>query len=518
MPQSDKHRIRRVDGTELAQYADRYGLSLTESEREDYVPLVNGTLESFDTVLDAPAPETPRREVAYPERPSSRPPGPDDELNAWIRRCHVTGAPDGPLAQYSVGLKDSIALAGYPMTLGSEVADGYIPSIDATVVHRLLDAGATIVGKQNMESFAFSGSGDTSDFGPVLNPYSDEHLAGGSSSGSAAAVATGDCDVSIGTDQAGSVRIPSACCGTVGLKPTTGLVPYTGAFSLDPGIDHLGPIADSVAPVAATLEAIAGEDIVDGVRMDPRQPRGTTAEEYTGMLDAGVDGLTIGILVDGFDWPFSDPNIDDAVREAIEVFAAEGADTQSVSMDRHRTLSSAGGVIATIGGALSIERAGVSPTSHGWYWSEFADALDGMIEARADRYPPSVKQALLTAAHIFDTRGMTPYAVAKNLALDGERGYDRLLDTCDLLALPTLAVPPMNYDPDLDRVEATSREWMLAANTAAMDLTGHPAISVPCAKVDGLPVGMMLVGAHFDEATLIRAAATFQQAVDWTTR
>ncbi len=518
MPRSDTDHIRPVTEEQLRRYADRYHLSLSPDEIADYRTLVNGTLETFEAILDAPEPSFPHQAVDHERRPSARrPTDADDPLNAWICRVEV-GEGDGPLGDLEVGLKDSIALAGYPMTLGSEVFEGFVPTFDATVTRRLLDAGATIVGKQNMESFAFSGSGDTSDFGPVFNPYSDDHLAGGSSSGSAAAVARGDCDVSIGTDQAGSVRIPSACCGVVGLKPTTGLVPYTGAYPLELGIDHLGPIAPSVRPIARTLEEIAGEDVVDGMRLDPRQPRGIEPAAYTEALDQPLEGLTVGILEDGFAWPFSEPGVDEAVRDALEVFSEAGATTTSVRMERHRTLSSAGGVVATIGGAATFDLGGLTRGAEGWYWDGLADMLDALAEARADRLPPSLKQALLTAAHVRESRGMTPYALAQNIALDARRRYDRLLDSCDVLALPTLAVPPMEYDPDLDRVEATSREWMLAANTAATDLTGHPAISVPCAMRDGLPVGLMLVGPHFDERTLVRAAAGFERAIDWQQR
>ncbi len=518
MPASDTDLIRPVTEAQLRRYGDRYDLSLTPDEVEDYLELVNGSLESFETILAAPAPTVPQLEVAH-DRPAPRIPTDEaDPLNAWIRRMRVAGADDGPLDDLAVGLKDSIALAGYPMTLGSEVLEGFVPSIDATVTRRLLAAGATIVGQQNMESFASSGSGDTSDYGPVLNPYSDEHLAGGSSSGSAAAVAAGDCEVSIGTDQAGSVRIPSACCGTVGLKPTTGLVPYTGAFPLDLAIDHLGPIGDSVETVARTLEVIAGEDVVDGIRLDSRQPRGIEADAYTAAIEDPLDDLAVGVLEEGFGWPFADEAVDAAVREAMDVFEAEGASVRSVSMERHRDLSAAGGVVAAMGSAATLEQSGLARGAHGWHWTGLANMLDALVEARADRLPPSVKQALLTAAHVREMRGMTPYAMARNLALEAQRRYDELLETCDVLAMPTIVIPPMAHEPDLDRVEAASREWMLAANTAPTDLTGHPAISVPCAMRDGLPVGLMLVGGRFEETTVLRAAAGFERTTDWQAR
>ena len=519
MPRSDRNAIRRVSEPDVERLADRVGLQLSPEEVADYRALVNGALEGLDAVAEHRGVELLDEGAAYTDRPPGRPPSPgDDRLNAWITRCRVEGAPDGPLAGVTVGLKDSIALAGYPMTAGSEVLSGFAPTIDATVATRLLDAGATIVGKQNMESFAFSGSGDTSDFGPVVNPHSEDHLAGGSSSGSAAAVAAGDCDVSIGTDQLGSIRIPSAICGVVGIKPTSGLVPYTGVVPLEPGIDHVGPFARTVEPVAETLEVVAGEDVRDGLHIDPRQPRGVEAGDYTSGLDDGVSDLTLGVLAEGFGWEFSEPEVDDAVEDAVDVLAGEGATVREVSMDLHRTGMAAAGVVAFQGSIRTFQDAGVGTGYTGWYWTELADALDAFLEARTDRLPPSVKQGLLAAEHLRDVRGVSLYAAAKNMALELERGYDRLLAECDALLMPTVPVRAFERDDDLDRVTATSREFPSVANTSPMDMTGHPAISVPCAKPDGLPVGLMVVGSHFDEATVLRVARAFEAATDWESR
>ena len=510
MPRSDSHSIRRIDHERLRAFGDDLGLSLTPEEVEDYQTLVNGTLETFDAIMEYPIPDSPHQAVDYSDRPVGRRPTPEeDPLNAWVYRCEVTGAEDGLLSGYSIGLKDSIALAGHPLTLGSDVMRGFVPRYDATVVRRVLNAGARIVGLQNMESFAFSGSGDTSDYGPVINPHSEAYLAGGSSSGSAAAIARGECDVSIGSDQAGSVRIPSACCGTIGLKPTTGLVPYTGAYPLDPGIDHLGPIANDVETIAKTLTVIAGEDRVDGIRLDPRQPTGEMGEAYHEKLTEEIGTISIGILEDGFSWEFADTAIMKAVREAIRAIESETVETHTVSMDHHQILSPAAAVIATMGGARTIVEDGVPGGPDGWYWTEFAELFNGLRRSRTDQFPPSIKQALLVSAHVHEEHGVKPYALAWNLVNEARREYDRLLADVDVLALPTVVVSPMTNDPTIDRVEATSREWTLTVNTAATNLTGHPAISLPCGKVNGLPVGLMLVGKQFGEKRLLQVAQYF---------
>src|SRR2546428_13836623 len=183
------------------------------------------------------------------------------------------------------------------MMNGSSALEGYVPEFDATIVTRILDAGAEILGKAVCEHLCFSGSSFTSDPGPVLNPHNPEHSAGGSSSGSAALVAAGEVDMAIGGDQGGSIRIPSSWCGTYGLKPTYGLVPYTGVFPIELTPDHTGPIAATTADVALLLEVIAGED-----GLDPRQ-YGAKPEAYTSVLRNDTEGIRVGIVSEGFGWP-----------------------------------------------------------------------------------------------------------------------------------------------------------------------------------------------------------------------
>ena len=518
MPRSDQHTIRRATAADVEAIADDLGLSLSEQEREDYLEMLNGSLEGFEAVAERPEPRL-LPETEYTDRPPGRRPDPEeDPHNAWILQCRVEGADDGPLAGMEVALKDTVALAGYELTAGSDVLAGFTPTVDATVVRRLLDAGATITGKLNMESFAFSGSGDTSDFGDVLNPHDHEHLAGGSSSGSGVVAATGEVDVAIGGDQAGSIRIPAAWCGAVGIKPTTGLVPYTGAFALDMGLDHLGPMAPTVEPVARTLGVLAGEDVVDGLKLDPRQPRGVEADDYTSGLDDGVSDLSIGVLAEGFDWEFSEPEVDDAVRDAVDVLADEGAEVGEASMELHRLSIPLWGTIGVQGGYRLMRDGGVGSNYKGWYWTELAEAMDAFTDARADDLPPSIKNGWLTAEYLRRDRGVALYAKARNLALEAERRYNRLLEEFDVLVLPTVAVRAMERDDSLDRVAATTRELVTIANTSPFDLTSHPAVTVPCAKPDGLPVGLMVVGSHFDEATILRVARAFEAATDWESR
>ena len=235
----------------------------------------------------------------------------------------MKGADSGPLHGKTVALKDHIALAGVPLTFSSHMMDGYVPDFDATVVTRLLDAGATIVGKLKMEEFSWGGPGlsGVGDYGRPLNPHNREHVTGGSSSGSGAAVAGGLVDIALGGDQGGSIRLPAAWCGIVGLMPTHGLVPHSGVFGLEPTIDYVGPMARTVEDVAVSLQCLAGRD-----GLDPRQadvPASLPA--YTDALSRGVKGLRIGVLDEGFGVPGGDRAVDEAVMEAVHVLERGGA-------------------------------------------------------------------------------------------------------------------------------------------------------------------------------------------------
>lgn len=516
MPRSDEDTIHRPSAADIKNFAAAENLNLNDQEQTDYYELVIQTLNQVDRIAEAAEPQFGPHEIEYTDRsPGYRPDEEEDPYNAWVTKCTVEGADDGPLSDLEIGLKDSIALAGYEMTCGSSVLEGFVPQIDATVTKRLLDAGATIVGKLNMESFAWSGSSDVSDFGTVPTPHDTGHLAGGSSSGSGAAPAAGDCDVALGGDQGGSIRVPSAWCGLVGLKPTTGLVPYTGILPIDRGYDHVGPQARTVEDAAQVLEVIAGEDTYEGLKMDSRQPRGIKADDYTEVLEEGIDDLSIGVLEEGFGWEFSDEEVDTAVSEAIDTLGEMGVTTEMVSVDLHRLTVPIWTVAATQGGIDLLRGEGVGTNFKGWYWSGLVNALGDFREARADQFPPTVKTSLLTDSHLREEHSIEFYAKAKNIALEAERQYNQHLQDHDALVMPTTPMLPYERDPDLDRVERVSRTLTNLANTGMFDLTNHPAMTVPCAKPDGLPVGMMLVGNHFDERMLFQIASSFEQAVDW---
>ena len=250
--------IRLPTAKDLRELAADNHFDLSDDELESFLDLIPGLFSSYEALDQMPMPQIP---LKYRDRDAGfRPSRQHDPFNAILRRCTLRGAAAGNLAGKRLGLKNNICVAGMPMTCGSLLLDSYIADTDATIVTRLLDAGAEVVATLNLDDFAFSGAGDTSAFGATLNPHNPEHLAGGSSSGSAAALYYDDIDITIGGDQGGSIRIPASWCGVVGLKATYGLVPYTGIVGVDNTFDHVGPMARTVADVVG-LRTVPASDL-----------------------------------------------------------------------------------------------------------------------------------------------------------------------------------------------------------------------------------------------------------------
>lgn len=490
---------------EIRELAAHHHMELTDDEVEDFQELIAETLAGYERLDEL---SVPKPTLEYTDRnPGYKPDADEDPLNAFVRKCEVNGAEAGPLADYDVGLKDNISLAGVEMTCGSKLFEGYVPETDATIVTRLLDAGATITGKLNMEDMAFSGSGELSATGPVRNPRDPNYLAGGSSSGSIAAVVNGDVDVAIGGDQAGSIRIPAAWSGGVGHKPTHGLVPYTGIAGLGRSFDHTGPMTRSVADSARVLEVIAGKD-----PGDPRQGTVPT-DSYTEFLTGSAEDITVGVLEEGFGHEESEPGVDSTVREALASFESAGADVEEVSIPMHLDGLPIWNAIATEGTMATIEAEGIGYNANGRYDTQFMEAFARARRSHADDYLTTLKLTLITGQYLSDTYNSHYYAKAQNLSSELASHYDSALADVDVLAMPTTPQTAHEHRSDLSRTEIVDRALNMLPNTAPFDVTGHPALSVPAGTSDGLPVGLMIVGEQFDDATVLQAGHAFEQSV-----
>ena len=245
---------------QIKELAEEMGLDLTEEDVTSYINLLTPNIEAYN-IVDSMPDNLP--EVKYPRSVGYEPDKNENPYNAWYVKTTVHGAAKGKLKGKTVVLKDNVMLAGVQMMNGASTLEGYIPNIDATITNRILDEGATIVGKAHCEYFCLSGGSHTNAKGPVINPHKKGYSAGGSSSGSAALLAAGEVDMAIGGDQGGSIRMPASYCGVYGMKPTHGLVPYTGIMPIEIYIDHTGPMTNNVQDNALMLEVLAGEDGYD---------------------------------------------------------------------------------------------------------------------------------------------------------------------------------------------------------------------------------------------------------------
>ena len=492
---------------QLKEIVAELGMHMSDARIQEFLDVMQGTLDAYD-VVDAMPDYLPP--VLYPRTAGHRPSPEENPLNAWYVKTEVRGAPRGPLHGRTVALKDNVCLAGVPMMNGASTLKGYTPDVDATVVTRLLDAGATIVGKAHCEYFCLSGGSHTNATGPVENPHRRGYSAGGSSSGSGALVGGGFVDMAIGGDQGGSIRIPASYCGCYGMKPTHGLVPYTGVMPIETTIDHTGPMTRSVLDNAVMLQAIAGED-----GLDPRQYH-PQVDDYVAAVGRGAGGLRIAVVKEGFGQPVSEPDVDAKVRAAAETFRRLGATVDEVSIPAHLHGPAIWTPIALEG--LTNQMMHGNGMGTGWEGMYTTSLLDfhAHWRSRADELSDTLKISMFIGQYYLKHHRGHYYAKAQNLARQLREEYDRVLGACDLLLMPTLPMKATPLPPrDAPLALYCRRAFEMLPNTAPFDVTGHPAMSVPCGMSDGLPVGMMLVGGKWRDAVIYRAAAAFEQAGDW---
>ncbi len=499
---------------EVQRLGKAFGMTLSEEEAASYREMMRGFLRSCGR-MDA-LPE-PKPEVKYPRGPVWRPAPGENPYFAWTVRTRIEGAPAGPLHGLRVGVKDTICVAGLPMHAGSRIVHGFVPDIDATIVTRLLDAGAVIAGKT--ASAAGVGTED-GEFATVRNPRRPTHAPGGSSTGSAAALAAGDVELALGADQGGSIRIPAAWSGVCGLKPTYGLVPYTGVISNEMTMTHPGPMAANVRDVARMLSAIAGPD-----PLDPRT-RGVTprTSDYEDGIDRGVASLKIGLVREGFGQDprddiglvGSEPVVDDRVRAAAERLEAAGAHVEDVSIPMHTDGVHIFYALYNEGNAYQYRRANIGTNWLGFYNTKLLERRGWRDDP--DALSPSAKSMLLTAEYLERRYRGRYYGKAQNVRRSLAAAYDEALEDCDVLMLPTVPcrATPIPAGPVSPR-ESVQFAMQMINNTCQFGVTGHPAMSVPCGVSDDLPVGAMIVGRHLDEATVLRVAHAVEASGDWQT-
>lgn len=489
----------------LKKIAQQYHLDLSDEEIQSYQNVMGSWLHSYERVQNMAEPKLP---VKYARTTGHRPEPKENPFNAWYWKASVKGAEIGKLKGKKIVVKDTVSLAGVPMMNGSSVLEGFVPDVDATVVTRILDAGGEIVGKSVCENLCFSGGSHTSATGPVLNPHDPSRSSGGSSSGSAVLVALDEVDMAIGGDNGGSIRMPSAWSGVVGLKPSYGLVPCTGTFPMEQTLDHVGPIGKTVEDVALLLEVIAGDD-----GFDPRQ-KGLQPKAYTQCLSGDIRDLKIGIVEEGFGWEgLSEEDVDRTVYEAAQQMREYGVEVEDVSIPMHREGGHLVTVIITEGGtSLMINGNSQGTNWKGYYQTQLQDIYARGLQTRANDLSPSIKLMIMLGQYMQDHYHNRFYAKAQNLGRSLKEAYDKALTKYDVLLMPTMPLKPVKLpSQDASIEESIARSLEMIPNTCPFNVTGHPAITIPCGMSEGLPIGMMLIGRYGEDDTVLRAAHAFEK-------
>ncbi|WP_146605173.1 amidase family protein [Jiangella anatolica] len=490
---------------QLAAYAVRQGSHVRPDDLERARSQVADYLRVFERLERLADPHVP---VRHHHRDPGRPPLPaEDPYHAVVRFCEVRGSASGPLAGMRVGVKDNVAVAGVPMTGGRPHARAVVPTEDAVAVERLLDAGAVIVAKTNMSGSVFE---------ETRNPLDRRYSAGVSSSGSAAAVASGFADAALGVDQAGSVRWPAAWCGLVGMKATHGLVPSYGLLSQDHTIDHIGPITRSVAENAALLETLAGQDW-----RDPYPMAAPPVEaDYTSALDGPIKGLRIAVIGESLE-----PSgcTEDTLREfgnAQKVLIGLGADVVRVSVPLWTD-----SFAIWLAGAILAQTAMIDSLGQGY--GHFGRVDVSRVATMAGEQligDHGATTMFLTREHVRSRYLGVPFGRAQNLRLELRRQVEAALGDADLLITPTsptgpAEVPSSSFDlvdlatkPPEERSEAFIRAAPILT-CCPFNLTGHPALTVPSGVGDdGMPRGLQIIGPQFGEHLIYRAGHALESA------
>ena len=431
-----------------------------------------------------------------------------DEALAAAERADAARAAGegGALNGLPIVHKDIFCTAGVKTTCGSKMLDNFVAPYDATIVERMAAAGAVVLGKANMDEFAMGSSNETSFYGPVKNPWDLERSPGGSSGGSAAAVAARLAPAATATDTGGSIRQPAALTGTLGIKPTYGRVSRYGMIAFASSLDQAGVIARSAEDAARLLGVMAGFDERDSTSIDEPVP------DYVGALSASLEGLKVGIVRQHFDEGL-DGDTGARVKEAIAVLESLGAKAVEVDMPNIDLSVPTYYVVAPAECSSNLSR--FDGVRFGHRAADPEDLLDLYCRSRGEGFGDEVKRRIMTGTYVlsagyYDAYYLKAQQVRHLIADDFKNAFEDV----DVIAGPTTPTPAFRLG---DKVDDPITMYLNDIYTIGANLGGFPALSVPCGFVNGLPVGLHLVGHHFDEATLLRCAHAYEQATNWHT-
>ena len=412
-----------------------------------------------------------------------------------------------PLLGIPIALKDIFLTEGVPTTCASKILGNFVPPYDGTAVARLKAGGAVIVGKTNMDEFAMGSSTENSAFAVTRNPWNVERVPGGSSGGSAAAVAADECIAALGTDTGGSIRQPAACCGIVGLKPTYGRVSRYGVIAFASSLDQVGPMTKDTTDCALLLEAIAGHDPADSTSVPAPVP------PYASYLDGNVKGLRVGVPKEYF-IPGMQPLVEKAVHDAVRTLGRNGAEVIDVSLPHTEYAVAVYYVIATAEASSNLAR--YDGMRYG-YRASAKDLAETYFKTRREGFGPEVKRRIMLGTYALSAGYYDAYYLkAQKVRALIKRDFEEAFKRCDVIVGPT--APTTAFKVGAKTADPLEM-YLSDIFTISVNLAGLPGLSLPCGfDSENMPIGLQIIGKHFDEATMLRVAFAYEQQTEWHKR
>ena len=426
----------------------------------------------------------------------------EDAARADEARKKVPGS--GPLLGIPIAIKDNFLTKGLRTTCASKILGDFIPPYDATAIAKIRSAGAVIIGKTNLDEFAMGSSAENSGFFPTRNPWNLERIPGGSSGGSAAAVAADECTAALGTDTGGSIRQPAACCGIVGLKPTYGRVSRYGIIAFASSMDQVGPLTKDVRDSALLLEAIAGHDPADSTSVNSIVPR------YSEMLADDIKQIRIGVPKEYFVSGVA-AEVEYAVRKAIGELEKQGAVVEEISLPYTEYAVAVYYIIATAEASSNLAR--YDGMRYG-YRANARDLLETYTDSRAAGFGPEVKRRIILGTYVLSAGYYDAYYLkAQKVRTLIKQDFDEAFKKCDVIVTPAAPTAAFRLG---EKIQDPLQMYLSDICTIPINLAGLPALSLPCGfDKDGMPIGIQLIGKHFDEPTILRVAHQYEQSTPW---
>ncbi len=425
----------------------------------------------------------------------------DQKLKGWRRTMPLTGMP--------VAIKDNICTEHVPTTCASRMLAEFVPPYDATVIARLRGQGYLLLGKTNLDEFAMGSSTENSAFGPSRNPWNVSHVPGGSSGGSASAVAADECVAALGSDTGGSIRQPAALCGVVGLKPTYGRVSRFGLVAFASSLDQIGPITKDVTDAAIMLNVIAAHDPLDSTSANLPVPDYTKALKKKDLKKLKV-GVPQEFFAEGLD-----PEVEQAVRAAIEELKNLGGEIKEISLPTTDYAVAVYYLIATAEASSNLAR--FDGVKYGLRTKQAKDLLDMYMRTRQEGFGPEVKRRIMLGTYALSAGYYDAYyGKAQAARTMTKKDFDDAFQEVDLIVTPVTPTPAFKLG---EKSEDPLQMYLSDIFTISVNLAGVPAIAVPCGfSRAGLPIGLQIIGRPFEEETILRAAHAYEQATDWRTK